>query len=170
VLGWRRRKAVVAVTRGTVRWRQRIGLLKILGIVWCVEGVRRGGMKIFHSSGGPPYIHRLTDKCTAMYIHRLTDEYRGLYSLVPSTFLGFGTEEYSSVIFFDTEEYKNSRKVPYFPVVHLALTAMCEQCLLDVAGMAIALYPIRDQDKPEWRQHLEAICDITQELFHAGWV
>jgi hypothetical protein len=41
-----------------------------------------------------------------MYICWLTDEYRGLYSSVSSTFLSFGIEEYSSVIFFGIEEYK----------------------------------------------------------------
>jgi hypothetical protein len=34
---------------------------------------------------------------------------------VPSS--SFGTEEYSSVIFFGTEEYKKPRKVPCFPIV-----------------------------------------------------
>jgi hypothetical protein len=54
-------------------------------------------------------------------------------------------------------------------MAHLALTALCEQRLPDTAGLAIALYPIRDQDEPEWQQRLEAICDVTRELFHAGW-
>jgi hypothetical protein len=54
---------------------------------------------------GPQYIHRLTDKYAVMYIRQLNDEYRGLYSSVPSTFLDFGTEEYSSIIFLSIKEY-----------------------------------------------------------------
>jgi hypothetical protein len=57
-----------------------------------------------------PIIHLSVNRrmyCHAvMYICWLTDEYRGLYSSMPITFLSFGIEEYSSVIFFDIEKYK----------------------------------------------------------------
>jgi hypothetical protein len=49
----------------------------------------------------------------------------------------------------------------------LALTALGEQRLPATAALTIALYPIRDQDEPEWQQHLEAVFDVTWELFHA---
>jgi hypothetical protein len=49
-----------------------------------------------------------------MYIHRLTNEYSGLYYSVLSTFLGLGTEEFSSVIFLSLEEYKNIEKDTLF--------------------------------------------------------
>jgi hypothetical protein len=55
-------------------------------------------------------------------------------------------------------------------ITNLALTALCEQHLPATAGLVIALYPIRDQDKPEWQQYLEAICNVTRELFLARWV
>jgi hypothetical protein len=48
------------------------------------------------------------------YIHRLTGEYSGLYSSVSSTFLGFGTEKSSSVIFLRTEKYKKIKKGTLF--------------------------------------------------------
>jgi hypothetical protein len=51
------------------------------------------------------------------YIHQLTDEYTSLRSSAPGIFLGFGTKEYSLVIFLGSEEYKKPRKIPYFPVV-----------------------------------------------------
>jgi hypothetical protein len=41
---------------------------------------------------------------TTTYIHRLTKEYSGLCSSVIAIFLGFGTKEYSSVVFLGTEE------------------------------------------------------------------
>jgi hypothetical protein len=71
------------------------------------------GRNFGHSSGEPPYNHRLTDECTTMYIR-----WSGLCSSVPCFFRGLGTEEYSSVIFIGTEEYKKSRKIPYFSIVN----------------------------------------------------
>jgi hypothetical protein len=55
------------------------------------------------------------DPCT--YIHRLTDKYTAIRSLVTGTFLCLDTEEYILVIFICTEEYKKLRKIPCFPVV-----------------------------------------------------
>jgi hypothetical protein len=54
-------------------------------------------------------------------------------------------------------------------MAHLALTTMCEQRLPEMVGLAILLYLIRDQAKPERQQRLKRVCDITHELFHAGW-
>jgi hypothetical protein len=54
---------------------------------------------------------------TATYIHQLTNEYSGLCSSVIAIFLGFGTKEYSSVVFLCTEEYIKPRKIPCFPIV-----------------------------------------------------
>jgi hypothetical protein len=76
------------------------------GALW---GVGARGRNFGHSSGEPPYIHRLTDECITTYIR-----WSGLRSLVPGFFLGLGTEEYSSVIFIGTEEYKKVRKIPVF--------------------------------------------------------
>jgi hypothetical protein len=67
--------------------------------------------------GYPRFVHRLTDEYTATYIYWLTDKYTGLHSSVLGIFLSFGNEEYSSVIFLGTEEYKKNKKIPYFPVV-----------------------------------------------------
>jgi hypothetical protein len=53
-------------------------------------------------------------------------------------------------------------------MAHMALTAMCEQRLTDTTGMPIALFLIQDQEDFEWRQHLEAACDLTSPQFNAG--
>jgi hypothetical protein len=73
-----------------------------------------GAVWNFEIHRGAPYIRRLTDECTTTYICWLTDEYSGLYSSVPSTFLNFGTEEFSSIIFLSTEEYKNLKEDALF--------------------------------------------------------
>jgi hypothetical protein len=39
------------------------------------------------------YVRRLTDKYMWQYISQLPDKHTGLYSSVPITFLGFGTEK-----------------------------------------------------------------------------
>jgi hypothetical protein len=46
---------------------------------------------------------------------------------------------------------------------------MCEQHLADMVDTPFALFPIWDQEEPEWRQCLEAACDLTREQFNAGW-
>jgi hypothetical protein len=71
----------------------------------------------FTFGGGATYNHWSTDECTTTYIHLLANKYSGLYSLVLSTFLGFGTEEYSSVLLLSTEEYKETEEGTCFPVV-----------------------------------------------------
>jgi hypothetical protein len=52
---------------------------------------------------------------------------------------------------------------------HVELTVMCEQRLVDTADTPIMLFPIRNQDKSEWRRRLEAACDLTWEQFNVGW-
>jgi hypothetical protein len=37
---------------------------------------------------------------------------------------------------------------------HIALTALCETRLDDTVMMPIALFPIREQEEPMWRQRL----------------
>jgi hypothetical protein len=54
-------------------------------------------------------------------------------------------------------------------MAHVALTVMCEQRLADMVDTPFALFPIWDQEEPEWRQCLEAACDLTREQFNAGW-
>jgi hypothetical protein len=53
--------------------------------------------------------------------------------------------------------------------VHMALTAMCSQCLSDIAGMPIMLYPIQDHSNLEWKVCIDGACDIYQEHYHTGW-
>jgi hypothetical protein len=60
------------------------------------------GYEFLNFVGGPPYIRRLID----LYYH--------IYSSVPGIFLGFGTEEYSSVIFLGTEEYNKTEECTLF--------------------------------------------------------
>jgi hypothetical protein len=47
----------------------------------------------------------------------------GLCSLVDHRFLSFGTEEYNTIIFLDTEEDKKLRNVPLFVVCALLFFA-----------------------------------------------
>jgi hypothetical protein len=51
--------------------------------------------------------------CTR-YIHRLTNECTGLCSSIDVIFLDFGTEEYITIIFLDTVEYKSIEKYTLF--------------------------------------------------------
>jgi hypothetical protein len=46
-------------------------------------------------------------------------------------------------------------------MAHVALTALCELRLTDIADMLIALFPIHSQEEPEWQQRLEVVCDLT---------
>jgi hypothetical protein len=48
------------------------------------------------------------------YIHQLTDERTILYSSVISIFLSSGAEEYITVIFLGTEEYKSTDEFTLF--------------------------------------------------------
>jgi hypothetical protein len=64
-----------------------------------------GRARRFRVPGTKPYLRRLPP---------VTDKYTGLYSSVSGIFLGFGTEEYSSVIFLGTEEYKKPEEDTLF--------------------------------------------------------
>jgi hypothetical protein len=50
----------------------------------------------------------------------------------------------------------------------LALTSLCETRLADTAAMPIALFPIRNQEDPVWKQRLEAVSNPEGSHFHAG--
>jgi hypothetical protein len=50
----------------------------------------------------------------------------------------------------------------------VALTSLCESRLTDTAAMPIALFPIRNQDDPVWKQRLEAVSNPEGPHFHAG--
>jgi hypothetical protein len=50
----------------------------------------------------------------------------------------------------------------------VALTSLCETRLADTAAMPIALFPIRNQEDPVWKQRLEAVSDPEGPHFHAG--
>jgi hypothetical protein len=50
----------------------------------------------------------------------------------------------------------------------VTLTSLCETYLTDTAAMPIALFPIRNQEDPVWKQHLEAVSNPEGPHFHAG--
>jgi hypothetical protein len=54
-------------------------------------------------------------------------------------------------------------------MAHVVPAAMCEQHLADTTDTPITRFPIRDQEEPEWCQHLEAACGLTLKQFDAGW-
>jgi hypothetical protein len=51
---------------------------------------------------------------------------------------------------------------------HVALTALCESRLNDTAAMPIALFLIREQEEPMWRQCLQDMTDPEGPHFHVG--
>jgi hypothetical protein len=53
-------------------------------------------------------------------------------------------------------------------MAQVALTSLCESCLVDTAAMPIALFPIRNQEDPMWKQRLEAVSNPEGPHFHAG--
>jgi hypothetical protein len=53
-------------------------------------------------------------------------------------------------------------------MVHVALTSQCKHSLAATADMPIALFPIWNQDEPEWLQCLEAMCDLTSLNYSAS--
>jgi hypothetical protein len=55
-------------------------------------------------------------------------------------------------------------------VAHRALTEFCEHHLPGLAGIAVALFPIRDMGDPTWSERLVTDCDSTLLTYHAGWV
>jgi hypothetical protein len=52
-------------------------------------------------------------------------------------------------------------------MVHVALTALCEQHLTDTADTPITLFPIHDQE-PKWLQCFEVACDLSSPLISIG--
>jgi hypothetical protein len=50
----------------------------------------------------------------------------------------------------------------------VTLTSLCETRLADTATMPIALFPIRNQEDPVWKQCLEAVSNPEGPHFHAG--
>jgi hypothetical protein len=50
----------------------------------------------------------------------------------------------------------------------VALTSLCETRLADTAVMPIALFSIRNQEDPVWKQRLEAVSNPEGAHFHAG--
>jgi hypothetical protein len=53
-------------------------------------------------------------------------------------------------------------------MAQVTLTSLCETRLVDTAAMSIALFPIRNQEDPVWKQHLEAVSNPEGPHFHAG--
>jgi hypothetical protein len=51
---------------------------------------------------------------------------------------------------------------------HVTLTVLYESRLDDTAVMPIALFPIREQEEPMWRQRLQDVTDPEGPHFHAG--
>jgi hypothetical protein len=50
----------------------------------------------------------------------------------------------------------------------VALTSLCETRLANTAAMPIALFPIRNQEDPMWKQRLEAVSNPEGPHFHTG--
>jgi hypothetical protein len=50
----------------------------------------------------------------------------------------------------------------------ITLTSLCENHVADTSVMPIALFLIRNQEDPVWKQHLEAVSSPTGPHFHAG--
>jgi hypothetical protein len=48
----------------------------------------------------------------------------------------------------------------------VTLTALCDRRL---TNMPIVLFTIHVQEEPEWRQCLEAACNLASPEFNAGW-
>jgi hypothetical protein len=53
-------------------------------------------------------------------------------------------------------------------MAQVALTSLCESRLADTTTMRIVLFPIRNQEDPVWKQHLEAVSNPEGPHFHAG--
>jgi hypothetical protein len=51
---------------------------------------------------------------------------------------------------------------------HIALTALCESRLDNTATMSIALFLIREQEDPMWRQHPQDVTNPEGPHFHTG--
>jgi hypothetical protein len=53
-------------------------------------------------------------------------------------------------------------------MAQVALTSLCENHLADTAVMLIALFLIRNEEDPVWKQRLEAVSNPEGPHFHAG--
>jgi hypothetical protein len=53
-------------------------------------------------------------------------------------------------------------------MAHIALTSLCEDCLIATAALPIALLLIWNQENPVWQQRLEDVSDLEGPHFHAG--
>jgi hypothetical protein len=53
-------------------------------------------------------------------------------------------------------------------MTQITLTSLCENHVADTSVMPIALFLIRNQEDPVWKQHLEAVSSPTGPHFHAG--
>jgi hypothetical protein len=42
---------------------------------------------------------------------------------------------------------------------HVALTALCSQRLPDITDTPISLYPVQDHSDPEWKAHIDEVCN-----------
>jgi hypothetical protein len=54
-------------------------------------------------------------------------------------------------------------------MAHMALTSLCECSLAATTDTPIALFLIRNQEEPEWKQCHKVICDLTSPHFNVGW-
>jgi hypothetical protein len=52
---------------------------------------------------------------------------------------------------------------------HMALTALCSQNLAVTVGTPISLYPIQDRSNPDWKAHMDKVCNVFQVHCHSGW-
>jgi hypothetical protein len=52
----------------------------------------------------------------------------------------------------------------------VALTSLCETRLADTATMPIALFPIRNQEDPMWKQRLEAVSNLEGPTSTLAWL
>jgi hypothetical protein len=50
----------------------------------------------------------------------------------------------------------------------VTLTSLCKSYLAYTVMMPIALFPIRNQEDPTWKQRLEAVSNLEGPHFHAG--
>jgi hypothetical protein len=51
---------------------------------------------------------------------------------------------------------------------HVALTVLCVSRLNDTTAIAIAMFLIREQEEPMWRQRLQDVTNPEGPHFHAG--
>jgi hypothetical protein len=54
-------------------------------------------------------------------------------------------------------------------MANVALSSLCQRSLTATSDTPIALFPICNQEEPEWQQRHEAVCDLTNLNISAGW-